>query len=194
VIPCRKWNDESRWTCCTDGTKPCRANLYGPQAKWRYDSTRESFVPYQTCTNGTKPDAYCCRASPWPEGINFGYPFRYHPEGSYRPHFAMMWPYGGLGYVLSRGLLDAIPRETWQMCMYGLQCANADHRVTTCVLNAGFSITKVGDGIPGIKHHITIPRNFHNTDDHRTSTIKDVVAPAATRRHNNHPPLQSIKE
>ena len=44
-------------------------------------------------------------------------------------------PYGGMGYVLSRGLLDAIPRATWEKCMYAMQCANADHRLMNCVLN-----------------------------------------------------------
>ena len=38
--------------------------------------------------------------------------------------------------------------------MYALQCANADHRVMTCVLAAGYSVTRHGDRIPGIVHHV----------------------------------------
>jgi len=67
-----------------------------------------------------------------------------------------MWPYGGQAYVLSRGLLNAIGRDYWAHCMSALQCANADHRVMTCVLNAGYSLTSVGR-FPTLSHHAQAP-------------------------------------
>lgn len=162
TIPCRETSNATSWSCCTSAREPCYAHLHGPQAKWKYSSVNHSFHPVQLCDDEVQkltPDNYCCRTAPWPQGINFGFPFRYDSKGSYRPHFALMWPYGGLGYALSRGLLDSISRDYWQMCMYGIQCANADHRTMTCVLNAGYSLTRVGAGIPGIRHHITLPNN-----------------------------------
>jgi hypothetical protein len=65
-------------------------------------------------------------------------------------HFAQLWPFGGDGFALSRGLLNAIGRDHWEACLYRLQCANADHRVMTCVLNAGFSLTHLG-GFPTLR-------------------------------------------
>lgn len=108
----------------------------------------------------------CCRTAPWPAGIHRGFPYRLDGDGTVRPHFVDMWPYGGGGYVLSRGLLDAIPRRHWaETCLYAHQCANADQRVMTCVLAAGFSVTRhfatppprgplYEPAIPGIHHHV----------------------------------------
>ncbi|KAJ8600191.1 hypothetical protein CTAYLR_001974 [Chrysophaeum taylorii] len=156
AIPCHRTNNNSKWSCCTDPTKPCRAYLYGPQAIWDYDKLEHTFMPKKICPEHEVSN-YCCRSKPWPEGIHAGFPFRVHPRGPYRPHFSLLWPYGGLGYIVSRGMLDVIPRDHWQQCMYGFQCANADHRVMACVLNAGFSLTLHKNGIPGIKHHFTPP-------------------------------------
>jgi hypothetical protein len=69
-----------------------------------------------------------------------------------------MWPFGGEAYVLSRGLLRALGRDYWAHCMQALQCANADHRVMTCVLNAGYSLTSVGF-FPTLRHHARAPRH-----------------------------------
>mmetsp|Transcript_20313 Transcript_20313/g.63818 ORF Transcript_20313/g.63818 Transcript_20313/m.63818 type:complete len:350 (-) Transcript_20313:134-1183(-) len=154
VIPCRVANNATHWSCCTNARQPCHAHLYGPQAVWEYHTRAKTFLPKKIC-----PDAevsnYCCRTKPWPDGIHAGFPFRTDPDGPYRPHFSLLWPYGGAGYILSRGLLDAIARDYWQHCLYGFQCANADHRVMACVLNAGFSLTRHLGGIPGIRHHIS---------------------------------------
>lgn len=120
AIPCRPTNNASHWSCCTDARSPCRAHLYGPQAVWEYDKATQSFAPRHICPDHEVSN-YCCRSKPWPDGIHAGFPFQTDPEGAYRPHFSLLWPYGGLGYVLSRGLLDLISRDYWQMCMYAFQ-------------------------------------------------------------------------
>ena len=157
TVPCRKTNAGERWSCCTDARRPCLAKVSGPQAVWAYNKSTKSLEP-QVCEDGVSTN-YCCRTTKWPEGAASGYPYRIDGDGEYLPHFAKLWPYGGAGYALSRGLLDAIPRDHWQECAYALQCANADHRVMTCVLAAGFSLTAHGhlsNGayIPGIVHHV----------------------------------------
>lgn len=174
AVPCRATSNATHWSCCTDASRPCLAHVSGPQAVWDYDAARGTFAPTECADHETA--AYCCRTAPWPEGIHRGFPWRVDGDGSYRPHFAKLWPYGGAGYLLSRGLLDAIPAAHWEACMrvfparaspvagrhsprrYKLQCANADHRVMTCVLAAGFSLTRHGrsprGAIPGILHHV----------------------------------------
>lgn len=151
-VPCRKSSNATHWSCCSDPSGPCRARVSGPQAVWEYDKAARTFLP-QICPDRAVTN-YCCRTTPWPAGVSRGYPYRVDGDGAFRPHFAKLWPYGGAGYVLSRGLLDAIPRPHWEHCMYALQCANADHRVMTCVLAAGYSVTRHGDRIPGIVHHV----------------------------------------
>ena len=43
------------------------------------------------------------------------------------------WVYGGLGYVLSRGLLDAIRPSEWQWCIDNLSRGGGDVRVGACI-------------------------------------------------------------
>lgn len=57
-----------------------------------------------------------------------------------------LWPYGGLGYILSRGLLRAIGREEWEQCTRRFPCQNADQRVSVCVFNAGYTVSRFGYG------------------------------------------------
>jgi hypothetical protein len=33
------------------------------------------------------------------------------------PHTAELWPFGGAGYALSRGMMRAIPQRHWEECM-----------------------------------------------------------------------------
>jgi len=152
-VKCRETSDARGWSCCKDLTRPCRANATGAQATWAYDRVTRTVRP-KLCEPGPRGRfrAQCCRTKPWSAGAAHGYPWRLAADGPYRPHFAELWPYGGQGYALSRGLLDAIPRAYWETCSRALQCANADHRVMTCVVNAGFSLSWNG-GIPGIRHH-----------------------------------------
>ena len=112
-VPCRPSNNATHWSCCTDASVPCYAHVSGPQAVWDYDASRGTFAPEKVCPDHeTAP--YCCRTAPWPQGISRGFPYRLDGDGSYRPHFAKLWPYGGAGYALSRGLLDAIPAAHWE--------------------------------------------------------------------------------
>lgn len=48
------------------------------------------------------------------------------------PPFAL---FGGLGILLSRGLLDAIPSSKWVRCARQLACGAGDHRLFTCIFN-----------------------------------------------------------
>lgn len=169
VIPCKfDETNRSAWSCCTDASRPCYSHLYGPQAVWEYDASVQSFVPKVVCPENEVSN-YCCRTSPWSEGIGLGFPYKTDPQGSYRPHFSLLWPYGGAGYILSRGMLDAIRRDHWEKCMYAFQCANADHRVMACVLNAGFSLTRHLKGIPGIRHHVRPPGGVQSSSGSQTA-------------------------
>ena len=167
-----------KWACCYGHQESCRVPNFQasgvPQAVYRFNHTSKSVNAPEPCRDLTMQ---CCRSSPWPEGAPFGYPYRAHPHGSYRPHFLMMWPYGGNGYVLSRGLLREIGREYLKECIERIQCGNADMRLMTCILNKGYSFhhtcvrvsgigkCKPGEtAIPGIKHHVyDLERDCVNT-------------------------------
>ena len=69
---------------------------------------------------------------------------RGHPEYNMNE----LWPYGGLGYILSRGLLRAIGREEWEQCTRRFPCQNADQRVSVCVFNAGYTVSRFNYGTP----------------------------------------------
>ena len=168
-IPCRKLSNGTHWSCCTDPSAACKASLYGEQAVWEYSKTERTFLPRVCPAHATSNE--CCRTSPWAAGVSRGFPYKIDGDGSFRPHFAKLWPYGGAGYVLSRALLDAIPRAHWEHCMYALQCANADHRVMGCVLAAGFSVTRVGASIPGIVHHVKQGARMADLNSHQKGHI-----------------------
>jgi hypothetical protein len=44
-------------------------------------------------------------------------------------------PYGGLGIVLSEGLLRSISPTSWRKCVHRLPCGPSDFRIATCVQN-----------------------------------------------------------
>ena len=157
-----------KWGCCYSNKRPCTvptAVLDGPQAVHRYNQTVKTMKPPEICGSLS---ASCCRSAPWPEGAHLGFPYRAHPEGTYRPHFFHIWPYGGAGYAISRGMLRVLGREYWRDCLQRLQCGNADSRLATCIFNKGFTFThacikrsypigkcKPGEvSLPGIRHHI----------------------------------------
>ena len=150
---CMRTSNATHWSCCTDTSKPCRANVLDqPAAEWTWNQSISSFLPEKPCAGGLSNS--CCKVEPWAEGEAYHYPYRVSEKGEYLfPAFVSMWPYGGGGYILSRAMLDTIGADHWKKCMHALQCANADHRVMTCVLNAGFSVSYVG-GIPTMQHHI----------------------------------------
>ena len=47
---------------------------------------------------------------------------------------------GGAGYILSVGLLNAIPREFWKRCSEEIVCGGGDVRVAACIQNAGINV------------------------------------------------------
>ena len=62
------------FTCCTDVTRPCIANLTAPDqnSEFQYDKDLDTMTPRTCNSNG----ANCCTVVPWPEGIMYGYPYR----------------------------------------------------------------------------------------------------------------------
>ena len=67
------------------------------------------------------------------------------PSEGGRPenHWVNGWPYGGFGYVLSRGMLDHIGRDEWEQCSRRIACQNADQRVMQCVFNSGYTLSQL---------------------------------------------------
>ena len=53
----------------------------------------------------------------------------------YRPVAKVHRPYGGTGILLSKGLLDAISSDSWELCARRLVCGSADFRLETCIVN-----------------------------------------------------------
>jgi hypothetical protein len=110
-----------------------------------FDKAKRTMVPQERCTT---LKAECCKSKPWPEvprpasfhnitavwpfssgafsllfcvdlkGAPYRYPYKADPNGTFAPHFVQMWPFGGEGYVLSRGLLNAIGADYWERCMF----------------------------------------------------------------------------
>lgn len=148
---CRDDYEGNEWGCCRSLDKPCRVHLdeaNGTQAVFKYNMTTDSFYLDHYCGNDLSWE--CCKTRPWPEGVSVHYPMRLAKNGTYTPHFAHMWPYGGFGYAISRGMLETVGKEHWERCMYGIQCSNADMRIMTCILNAGYAATRFP--LNGIAH------------------------------------------
>lgn len=155
--PCRETSSPTKWTCCTDTTKPCLANISSPyrSAFYVYNQEADSMVA-KDC-RGRKND--CCEVVPWPEGISHGYPYRLERKEdkgtaiSFTSNGVYLWPYGGATYALSKAMFEAIGRDTWEQYMYRLQCFNADINVMNTVLNAGYSIHAVDKEINDVATH-----------------------------------------
>ena len=148
---------EGHWGCCSDAKEACRSFIQREQpSAWAFNASAQSFVRTNKCDKEGSFDAYCCRSEPWAYGERFGFPYRASPKGELPFSFIETWPYGGESFIISRGMLNAISREHWTNCLFRFQCANADHRVMTCILNAGFSATQVS-AIPTIDHHVRPP-------------------------------------
>ena len=59
---------------------------------------------------------------------------------------AVAFPYGGVGMILSAGLVSRISSRAWAGCAAKLQCGPADFRVATCVQNlAGIGMGHIYD-------------------------------------------------
>ena len=68
-----------------------------------------------------------CRApSPWPpDAAGFA------PDWTFAGR--AVWPFGGDGFAISRGLLDKISRAEWQACVDGISSGGGDSRVAHCI-------------------------------------------------------------
>ena len=163
-------------TCCTDAKAPCpvtpppRAN--NSFSTYKIDAT--SFTAGRAAGAGflrhpclevgkggpagaSKWDRCCPIARAPAEFDAAGYAYRYDDQaGAVAYHWNEGWPYGGLGYFLSRGLMRAVGRESWAQCAVKIPCFNADQRVSTCVFNHGYSVTRITDKSHNAfsKHHL----------------------------------------
>lgn len=160
IKKCRISSTPTEWSCCLDTSKPCIAHVPPPSTQEKdgqkagiyiYDEKTDNMVLKRYCGDD-EISPWCCRTGRWPEKKFQGYPYKLDRQGSYCPHFAAMWPYGGSTYIISRGMLAAIGHDKWEECVYRFQCGNADVRVMQCLFNNGFSIHQIS--IPGIAHHI----------------------------------------
>ena len=70
--------------------------------------------------------------------------FRYVlSRGRVHYHNLASWPYGGIGYYVSRGLLARVTRPRWAACADKLVCGNGDQRVSTCLFNEGVQLASL---------------------------------------------------
>ena len=164
VPTCPDHSTPENFSCCSNETIPCYSfheKAGGAQSAFHYDSKLHTMVP-KACKS-------CCSAAPWPQGFNYGYPWRmYPPEEKYKaptdtvPHDSLfnphevigLYPYGGGTYALSKGMMNAIGRDMFEQYVYGLQCYNADINVMSVVFNAGYSLTVSRKILSSAVHHI----------------------------------------
>jgi len=181
--PCRSTSTPTEWTCCTDVKKPCLANVTSPfrTSQFKYDETLKTMVPHDCAL----PSSHCCSVVPWPEGVGHGYPYRLrrkedtHDELAYPTNMAGLYPYGGATYAISKAMLHAVGRDTWEKHMYRLQCTNADINVATTILSAGYSIHQYDHVFSQnfAPHHVhTIKEQFDSFSV--TRQPKEVIAAA----------------
>jgi hypothetical protein len=165
-----------KWFCCTNPHVSCHAYLDkvepGKQAIFALSRDKTTMEIQRYCTDDDYRLNECCRTAPWPEGIGSGYPYRVvRHNATYTPHYASMHPYGGAGYVVSKGIIEAMGRASWEKCMYGIQCHNADKRIMTCILNAGYTLTAFS--LP-VDHHLKSLNQFLGVGKKMTGPDKDL--------------------
>lgn len=126
-------------SCCRDWKRPCRTR-WSPAS----DCTTPNFgihaqskevclplrFPKEGVPNGTCRECFC--------------PVTQRNDGSFRLDWvkgtaslvpAFGFPYGGVGMILSQGLLRKIPSDKWKGCAEKLQCGPSDFRTATCIQN-----------------------------------------------------------
>ena len=138
-------------TCCFSATAACPVKL--PPRPGR-NSTNEAFVfirdpakkrndviKCNSSLHGVKDkDVFaCCPVVEAPrEFQDLGFETQTSNLGRSEYHWLHGWPYGGFGYILSKGLLRSIGRDNWEECARRVPCNHADQLVTMCVFNHGF--------------------------------------------------------
>ena len=133
-----QYRRRSSWRLWTDSD--CCRKSNNPTDKDQQEAPRTSdlLLVAKKCN-----DISCCQ----PEGGQAAKYFHW-AKGHY--------PYGGAGWIVSRGLLrtpgnsarlrgdiGSTPREHWLQCAKAARCQPPDMGISTCVLNAGFAIAAV---------------------------------------------------
>ena len=81
------------------------------------------------------------KATPWSNGQSAEWRERWGRScgENLRPK---RWPFGGVGYILSRGLLDSMHEHDWRRCEDSLLTDGGDVRVAACILKlSGVGLT-----------------------------------------------------
>lgn len=218
--PCRKSSNMTHWSCCTDTSVPCVANIAEAgnyAAYFSYHQPLESF-------KGTRCDSVrltnCCRTAPWPEGMGYGYPYSFSGtfpnadalntylrghHAALTPHGVELWPYGGATYATSKALMVAVGRDHWEQYTYGLQCFNADINVMVAVLNKGYSVTEYTELSRCSLHHVKTVETFadialgvmgdkRGTRPIETDTVKRLVCRWLADDHNTYRVTRPLHE
>jgi hypothetical protein len=159
---CYDESPRDKWFCCTNVNKPCYAHLDkiepGKQAVFDISKDKTTMEIKKYCSDADYNQNECCRVAPWPQGIMYGFPYRVvKHNATYTPHYAHMYPYGGAGYVVSKGMIETMGRSAWEQCMYRIPCSGGDNRIMTCILNHGFSLTSFR---LSVAHHLKQIEHF----------------------------------
>ena len=113
---------------CTAGTPVCRRE--------NGDGNFEPNTPRGCCmcpvVQGAGSGGDWADAGGESEGATFAFN-RSHGQTYYRP--PLDFGHGGIGVLLSRGLLDSIPAQAWRLCARRLVCGSSDLRLSTCIYN-----------------------------------------------------------
>eukprot|EP00964_Phaeocystis_antarctica_P084002 scaffold52891_cov57-Phaeocystis_antarctica.AAC.3 len=113
---------------CTAGTPVCRRE--------NGDGNFEPNTPRGCCmcpvVQGAGSGGDWADAGGESEGATFAFN-RSHGQTYYRP--PLDFGHGGIGVLLSRGLLDSIPAQAWRLCARRLVCGSGDLRLSTCIYN-----------------------------------------------------------
>lgn len=146
------------FACCVDDSQPCRVDVPPSKPYFSFELNRSDTRTIGPGVGGGPGDGTvvvtpcrrrgkrkpCCPVRQRHDDSPF--PYRYHPtRGRVHYHNLASWAYGGIGYYVSRGLLAEITRHEWQACADKLVCGNADQRVSTCLFNHGFQLSRVAE-------------------------------------------------
>ena len=69
---------------------------------------------------------------------------------------ATSYPFGGTGVLISTGLLDAAPLDTWHECTRRLVCGSADYRLAVCARSVANASTTHAAHNEGFFEHVAL--------------------------------------
>ena len=146
----------------------CPVDLNAAEEPMYFEATSEGRMEKKVALNGPKGRTFGCAVVPSDdERKDAGFPWAHDDaHGRSHYHFLRSWMYGGNGYVLSRGMLDAIPRESWRRCDERLVCYNGASRariVSPYLARSSHAARTLRSGPAGRNVHlqqwIHVPRN-----------------------------------